>query len=171
MTQVLKVLFLILEVRSSSVVTTETDQFEIKFPIKPDKVELALKLLNSLGVGKMYGTYSLFPTEICKDSNDVNSDGTFAETVKSRMVLFETLVSNISDGADFSFDYVVLLITAGIIAGSGLATNNSVMVVAAMLVSPLMGPILAMTFGVLIHDWILVKKGIINEIYGILICV
>jgi hypothetical protein len=44
-----------------------------------------------------------------------------------------------------SFDFVAFTAIASAIAGLGLITNNTVMIVASMLVSPLMGPILAFT--------------------------
>ena len=46
-------------------------------------------------------------------------------------------------GAEFSFDFLLLLVLAGAIAFMGLVENSSVVLVASMLVSPLMGPILA----------------------------
>ena len=42
-------------------------------------------------------------------------------------------------GAEFSFDYLLLVILAGIIAFMGLLENSSVVLVASMLVSPIMG--------------------------------
>ena len=39
-----------------------------------------------------------------------------------------------------------------------------------MLVSPLMGPILAVTFGAKICDGEMVKRGLRNELYGVLVC-
>ena len=41
------------------------------------------------------------------------------------------------------------------------------MIVAAMLVSPLMGPILGFTFGTVVRDKDLVKTGIYAELIGI----
>jgi uncharacterized membrane protein len=49
-------------------------------------------------------------------------------------------------------------------AAGGLASNALVFVVAAMLVSPIMGPILGMTFGYRIADWPLFRNGLLNEI-------
>ena len=46
-------------------------------------------------------------------------------------------------GAEFSFDFLLLLLLAGAISFMGLVENSSVVLVASMLVSPLMGPILA----------------------------
>ena len=42
-------------------------------------------------------------------------------------------------GAEYSFDYLLLVILAGIIAFMGLLENSSVVLVASMLVSPIMG--------------------------------
>jgi len=57
------------------------------------------------------------------------------------------------------------------IAAAGLSSDSSVTVVASMLVSPLMGPILCVTFGAAIQKREMVTRGIRNEAYGMLICV
>lgn len=56
------------------------------------------------------------------------------------------------------------------IAGLGLVDDSPVNVVASMLVSPLMGPIMAMVFGSAIHDWSLVRLGVVNELVGLFLC-
>ena len=57
------------------------------------------------------------------------------------IIRFLVLFLNPSDqaGAEFSFDYLLLVILAGIIAFMGLLENSSVVLVASMLVSPIMG--------------------------------
>ena len=50
-----------------------------------------------------------------------------------------TFVCSGQAGAEFSFDYLLLVILAGIIAFMGLLENSSVVLVASMLVSPIMG--------------------------------
>lgn len=67
------------------------------------------------------------------------------------------------------------------IAAMGLVSNSSVAVVASMLVSPLMGPILGIAFGfsrwkdsrkaTIVHDWHLLRKSLLSEIIGIGVCV
>eukprot|EP00798_Chlamydomonas_sp_ICE-L_P032297 gene32296-16864_t len=56
---------------------------------------------------------------------------------------------------------------AGWIAALGLATNSTVMIVASMLISPLMGPILAACFATNVRDTGLIKKGILVELLGV----
>ena len=69
------------------------------------------------------------------------------------------------------FDYCCLLCVASTIAGIGLATNNTVVIVASMLVSPIMGPVLALTFGSIIHNWPLMRLGLTNELLSLAICI
>ena len=49
--------------------------------------------------------------------------------------------------------------------------NSSVILVASMLVSPLMGPILAIVFGMAVRNRKLLRIGVKREIYCLLICV
>ena len=56
----------------------------------------------------------------------------------------------IEDGNHLTFDFLALMTVASVIAAAGLVGDNVVFVIASMLVSPLMGPILSMTFGLAI---------------------
>jgi uncharacterized membrane protein len=51
----------------------------------------------------------------------------------------------------------------------GLVENNSPNIVAAMLVSPLMGPVMSITFGTIVSDKSLQKSGLISLIVGMFI--
>lgn len=69
-----------------------------------------------------------------------------------------------------TFDYVTLLLAAAAIAAAGLVQDSSVTVVASMLLSPLMAPILAITFGLAVGDRGLTRRGMRNELVGVLLC-
>lgn len=73
--------------------------------------------------------------------------------------------------ASFTFDYLSLLLIASTIAGIGLATNNTVAIVASMLVSPIMGPVMALTFGTVVNNYSLTLLGLKSELLSLLICV
>jgi len=70
----------------------------------------------------------------------------FRDTITSRIAV-DSVIEMVDNGAQFTFDYVCFCVIASILACVGLVTNNSVIIVASMLVSPLMGPILGFTFG------------------------
>ena len=94
----------------------------------------------------------------------------FYNSIKSRMMVGE-VISNIENNAHFTFDFMMLLILAGIIAFLGLVESSSVVLVASMLISPLMGPILAGVFGTVIGDSKLRNLGVINELFSLCICI
>ena len=86
-------------------------------------------------------------------------------------MLVAEVVNQIRAGADFTFDYVALVILASSIAFFGLLENSSVVLVASMLVSPIMGPILAGVFGAVISDKSLLKRGIYLELLSLGGCI
>lgn len=55
------------------------------------------------------------------------------------------------------------------LAAFGLVENITILLVSSMLISPLMGPIIAITFGIVIRDKALVRFGLANELFGILL--
>ena len=65
----------------------------------------------------------------------------------------EQLFAKIKDGGECSADFVTMVVIASTLAGVGLVQNNTVVIVASMLVSPIMGPVLAVRrcAGVLLH--------------------
>ena len=77
----------------------------------------------------------------------------------------------IDSGAHLTFDYVAMTFVAAMISAVGLCTDSAVSVVASMLVSPLMGPILAFTYGVQVSKPQFSKLGLRNGSYGVLICI
>ena len=83
----------------------------------------------------------------------------------------EQVREQIVEQAALSFDFISLLSIASILAGIGLITNNTVVIVASMLVSPIMGPCLGLTFGSRVQDWPLVRSSFVNESLSLCGCV
>lgn len=82
----------------------------------------------------------------------------------------EEIFESIDSGSHLTFDYIAMVFVASVIAAVGLISDSSVSVVASMLVSPLMGPILAVTWGIVMRDWNLIRRGSRNEVIGVMIC-
>jgi len=77
----------------------------------------------------------------------------------------------IADGVDFNFNYYTLLMIASVVAGLCLATGSSTTVISSMLLSPIMGPVIGMSYGLVIWDLRLIKRSIRNELISIVMCV
>jgi len=69
---------------------------------------------------------------------------------------------NIRDSVSFRGTNILILVIAIFIASLGLNTNSTAVIIGAMLISPLMGPIIGIGLGVGIHDFDLIKRGIRN---------
>eukprot|EP01083_Nonionella_stella_P148195 468730_1 len=141
--------------------------------------ERVMDALTSVGVGRQMGVISATAVEWrnaapCFEKRDVAEvcDATtgFYSSVKSHKVI-KVVVERIMNGASFTFDYACMLTIASMIAVGGLATNSAVIVVASMLVSPIMGPVLAFTFGVTLRNRPMAKLGIRNEVFSLFICI
>ena len=58
---------------------------------------------------------------------------------------------------------------ASVVAGLGLATDSSTTVISSMLLSPVMGPVIGMSYGLVIWDLPLIRRSIRNELVSVLI--
>ncbi len=68
----------------------------------------------------------------------------------------------IREGVSFKGANIVILILAILIASLGLNTNSTAVIIGAMLISPLMGPIIGCGLGVGVHDFALIKRSLRN---------
>ena len=82
----------------------------------------------------------------------------------------ETIASIVS-GVDFSGAKLWILVLAIFVASFGLNTNSTAVIIGAMLISPLMGPIIGMGLGVGINDFMLLKRAFKNYLVATLFSV
>lgn len=68
----------------------------------------------------------------------------------------------IRDGVSFRGTNLLILVFAILIASLGLNTNSTAVIIGAMLISPLMGPIIGVGLGVGIEDFELLKRSVRN---------
>lgn len=158
---------------------------QVMFPCESgEDTDLVLKSLNSRGIGLDTGsTVGVVPCAIFYQGGDdattedheeeasgfKNAQQKFLKSVTARLTVAQ-VVEGVRSNGELNFDYVAFIILAGMIAALGLMDNSVVSIIAAMLVSPLMGPIAAITFGIIIRDKSLVKVGLRTELCGLCLC-
>ncbi|EDW65390.2 uncharacterized protein [Drosophila virilis] len=94
----------------------------------------------------------------------------FMDSVRCRLNVNQ-VVRVVRRDATINFDFVVLLMAAALLSCVGLVENSFLFLSSSMLISPLMGPIIAAIFGSVIGDRGLRWLGIKNELIGIAISV
>ncbi|XP_037869753.1 uncharacterized protein LOC101740339 [Bombyx mori] len=157
---------------------------EVIFPVKTgDQCETLLHCLTQLGIGvKCKSIVSVLPCSVVHSAidDDLNDDETilrqtedakrwrsFVESIRSKLTV-KQVVDGVRGGGELSFDYLTLILTADSLAALGLVENNASNIVAAMLVSPLMGPVMSITFGTIIADRSLIRSGFESLIVGMI---
>lgn len=79
---------------------------------------------------------------------------------------FATVIDNIDKGVVFKGTNLWILVFAIFIASLGLNVNSTAVIIGAMLVSPLMGPIMGLGLGMAINDLALLKKSLFNYLFA-----
>lgn len=73
-----------------------------------------------------------------------------------------TIEADIRSGVSFKGTNIIILIMAILIASLGLNTNSTAVIIGAMLISPLMGPIIGIGLGIGIMDYALLRRALRN---------
>lgn len=100
------------------------------------------------------------------EQDDGNGDGQDAKRQKKK-ALREEIYNDVADGASLSTDFFILTIASTIVAALGLNANNVAAVIGAMVIAPLLGPILAVSLGTALGDFSLITRAGRNAIIGL----
>ncbi|ELU5587817.1 TIGR00341 family protein [Clostridium perfringens] len=95
----------------------------------------------------------------------------FFNEFKKDQATYDEIHENILDGVNISGANFIILMCAIIIASVGLNMNATAVIIGAMLISPLMGPIIAIGYSVGIYNLKLLKKSAIILIIEIFISI
>jgi uncharacterized hydrophobic protein (TIGR00271 family) len=79
--------------------------------------------------------------------------------IKTEMVNHQEIIRDVVSGVERSWIYYLMLLMAGLIALLGLLTNSVAVVIGAMLISPLMGPIISSGLAFTIGDLMLARRA------------
>lgn len=82
---------------------------------------------------------------------------------------FEEIDKSIRDGCEIRGTKLWVLMMAIFIASIGLDVNSTAVIIGAMLISPLMGPIMGVGYGAAINDYLLIRKAMGNLLVSFLI--
>lgn len=81
---------------------------------------------------------------------------------------YTTIHDTVENGIEFKGTNLWILIFAIFIASVGLNVNSTAVIIGAMLVSPLMGPILGMGYSIATYDFPLLRKAVVNYFFAVI---
>ncbi|GMH76560.1 hypothetical protein TrST_g10081 [Triparma strigata] len=142
----------------------------LTFKADERRLQGILKRLGNIGVGTRFGTIdvtALVTTLPPLRRSKYNDPRRYR--IDDRMSV-EEIKDAIDGQSRLTFDFIAMTMIAAVMSGSGLVGDSGTTVVASMLISPLMGPILCCTFGIASRNDDMIKRGVMNMLAGSLIC-
>lgn len=82
----------------------------------------------------------------------------------------EVLLEDVSKGVDLDSNFLFLVVCSTIVAAIGLIEDNVAVVIGAMVIAPLLGPNLALSFGTALGDTALMGRAAATNLVGIALC-
>lgn len=132
-------------------------------------VPRVLDVLNEVGVGIEFGIIDILKLQTTipeLEEKEIEA----SEELSSRISV-EEIESSIKERMELNIEFYLFIIIAAFIAGAGLILNSNAFIIASMIISPLMGPILGVSYGIISKNYLLVKKGILGQIFSIIFAI
>lgn len=143
----------------------ETFRFELR--IDDYQTNIMIEELKARGIGVAYGNIVVRPVSLVISSKILENT-----LPSSTGVNREEIIANLGKISGFSGTYLLMNILAAALAALGLLNNDSVVIIASMIVAPLLGPIVLTSLGLLsLETTSYIKRGLLAEISGISVTV
>ncbi|MFZ3579586.1 TIGR00341 family protein [Virgibacillus sp. DJP39] len=152
---------------------TEDNDTLLKIFVKTDDTEKVLNYLETLSTEQNNFHVFLYPVQTYipdlyewKEQDKSQEENKEKELVR---VSRHELYSVVSTSSKASLSYTWFLILSSIVATVGIIKNSAAIVIGAMVIAPLIGPIVATAFASVLGDYKLLYKSLINALYGLAI--
>jgi uncharacterized hydrophobic protein (TIGR00341 family) len=107
----------------------------------------------------------VLPRPLASPVSDARSGARSAAAVSR-----EEVYASIADTARLNRAYAALAVLASVVAGIGLARDNTAAVIGAMVVAPLLGPNMALALGMVLGDGPLIRRALATNGVGLILC-
>jgi uncharacterized hydrophobic protein (TIGR00341 family) len=141
-----------------------------QFVCRTGKLGVILGQLSGIGCGVEYGIILVLPVSMLRPTPKEESSSRLK--YKERLPI-EEVYDRVLSMSTPNFNWYVFIIVAACVASLGLIFDSTATVVSAMLLSPLMDPLIGLIFGTVIFDFQLAKQGFFVFFFGafIVLCI
>ncbi|NHJ31595.1 MAG: TIGR00341 family protein [Asgard group archaeon] len=138
----------------------------ILITVSPNRTGFVLDHLIDLGIGRVKGRITITDIDATIPRVRPRKQDRFL-----RRISIEELEENVSSLTKLNFNFISWMILSAILAALGLVGDDNVTLIAAMIISPLMGPLVALAFGAVTSNQKILREGVITASLGILITI
>ena len=147
------------------------DDFEFNILVTSDKVQGLTDKIQALLSGQEGWHIITLPVDSVMPSPQVDGSAPVedeqAKKLVSGTITREALYDRVEAGAKANIDFLILTFLSTIVAVIGIITDSVAVVIAAMVIAPLLGPNLALSFGVTLGDRNLILRAVKTNCIGL----
>ncbi len=127
--------------------------------------------LNKNGVGTIHGIIDILSLKATIPDITLIKEDEEKKKIVSQRISIEEIKKNLEDTSKLSLDFFLFVFLSALVSGVGLILNSPIILIASMILSPLMSPILGVSFGIVSKDHKMVRVGLFSQIFGLLISI
>lgn len=136
----------------------ESQQRRMRMLVRDDQLQIMLDRLQTLLGAQPAARIVVQPVEICLPQPDEAERASEDASTAPREAIFEEMERNSRLGSN----YLLLVALSTVVAAIGLIEDNVAVLVGAMVIAPLLGPNLALSFGTALGDRHLVVRSLLT---------
>lgn len=140
---------------------TENDRHIIRVIISNDSVQAALDAIQKTVASSEVSRVIVMPVEASLPRVE-SLEKTSSKSSTSREALYQSIEQN----AHLDYNYLLLVVLSTIVASVGMLEDSVAVVIGAMVIAPLLGPNIALTFGTVLGDSKLMLQALITLLIG-----
>ena len=131
-----------------------------------------IKNLNKNGVGTLHGIIDILSLKASiPDITLEDDEQEKKKNILSQRISIEEIKKNLKDTTKLNLEFFIFIFLSALVSGVGLILNSSIILIASMILSPLMSPILGVSFGIASKEYKMVKVGILEQGLGLIISI
>ncbi len=147
-------------------ISLENDKATLLLIVEDTQTSLLIEELKGIGVGTIFGKLAMSPIDF-----ELSSTVKRKKIIPGKSISLDEMLSNFRSLSVLSPTFVILSISAGILAAFGLLFDNIVIVIASMIIAPFLGPIALSVIGSLFPRNTYTIRAFAAEFSGLSLCI
>jgi len=144
----------------------EEDRCIVRMLVEPEKQQTVLDAVQNVIATSEKSRVVILPVEATLPRPDYDASTEQASKIARTR---EELYQNIQNGTQLNSNYLLMVVFSTIVATIGLLENNVAVIIGAMVIAPLLGPNIALSFATSIGDTQFIWKSFKTNIIGLFI--
>ncbi|MCP3032419.1 TIGR00341 family protein [Halobacillus sp. A1] len=113
----------------------------------------------------------LFPVRAYFSNETIKAEKKEEQNVKLQRLSRHELLASIKKNSKTTWNYLLLIILSAIVATVGFLKDSEAVVIGAMVIAPMIGPVIAVAFSSVLGDYKVLSKSLITSLLGVVIVV